>query len=63
MPANPPDLAMKPPAPMQYPGPANDIGMQGQSEIMDSMSQNGLPQGSSHQADQLPEIEDDVFNR
>jgi len=48
---------------MQFPGATNDIGLQAQPEMMDGISQNGLPQGPSHQADQMPEIEDAAFNR
>jgi hypothetical protein len=52
---------MKPADPAPF---AHDVGLQPQSEpLMDGLSQNGLPQGQSHQADQLPEIEDAVFNR
>ncbi|KAK4130944.1 hypothetical protein BT67DRAFT_409669 [Trichocladium antarcticum] len=62
------DLALKPAAPMQspmqYSGSANDISLQGQAEpIMVGLSQHGLPPGSSHQAEQLPEIEDAAFDR
>ncbi|KAK4153067.1 glucose transport transcription regulator RGT1 [Chaetomidium leptoderma] len=60
---DPADLSIKPATPMQFPGPTNDMNLQGQPEMMDGISQNGLPQGSSHQADQLPEIEDEAFNR
>jgi hypothetical protein len=61
--ANQTELAIKPAAPMQFPGATNDIGLQAQPEMMDGISQNGLPQGPSHQADQMPEIEDAAFNR
>jgi hypothetical protein len=66
--ATPHDLAPKPAAPMQspmqFPGAANDVGLQGQPEpIMAGLSQNGLPHGSSHQTEQLPEIEDAAFDR
>lgn len=61
---NPNELAMKPVTLMPFPGGANEAGLQAQPEpIMDGMSQNGLPQGSSHQTDQLPEIEDAIFDR
>jgi hypothetical protein len=56
-------LTAKPALVTQFPGAPNDIGVQGQSEVMDGISQNGLHQGPSHQADQLPEIEDAAFNR
>lgn len=61
--ANQTELAIKPAAPMQFQGPTSDIGLQAQPEMMDGISQNGLPQGSSHQTDQMPEIEDAAFNR
>lgn len=57
------ELGIKPAAPMPFPGAANEIGLQPQAEMMEGISQNGLPQGSSHQGDQMPEIEDAVFNR
>ncbi|KAH6842787.1 hypothetical protein B0I37DRAFT_203708 [Chaetomium sp. MPI-CAGE-AT-0009] len=63
MPENSTDLTLKHIAPLSYPTSTNDLGLQGQPDMMDTMSQNDLPQGSSHQADQLPEIEDAVFNR
>ncbi|KAK3292510.1 uncharacterized protein B0H64DRAFT_229828 [Chaetomium fimeti] len=63
MPGNSTDLALKPAAPLPYPAPTNDLGLQGQPDMMETMSQSDLPQEPSHQADQLPEIEDAVFNR
>ncbi|KAL2171235.1 hypothetical protein VTG60DRAFT_3341 [Thermothelomyces hinnuleus] len=63
VPPNPPDLAMKQATPIQFPGAAGDVSPEGQPEMMDGISQNGLPPGSSHQAEQLPEIDDAVFNR
>jgi hypothetical protein len=63
LPGNSTDLALKPTAPLSYPASTNDISLQGQPDMMANMAQVGLPQGSSHQADQLPEIDDVVFNR
>ncbi|KAK4249709.1 hypothetical protein C7999DRAFT_39194 [Corynascus novoguineensis] len=63
IPPNPPDLAMKQAPPVQYPAASGDMSPHGQPEMMDGISQNGLPQGSSHQVEQLPEIDDSVFNR
>ncbi len=57
------ELGIKPAAPVPFPGAADEIGLQPQPEMMEGISQNGLPQGSSHQGDQMPEIEDAVFNR
>ncbi len=57
------ELAIKPAGPMQFPGPTNDIGLQSQPDMMDGIAQNGLPQGPSHQPDQMPEIEDATFNQ
>ncbi|KAL2128362.1 hypothetical protein VTI74DRAFT_9279 [Chaetomium olivicolor] len=60
---NPSDLALRPLPPMQFTGESNDGGLPAQTETMDGISQNGLPQGSAHHAEHLPEIEDAVFNR
>jgi hypothetical protein len=59
----PADLSVKSAMPTQFPGAPNDIGLQGQSEMIDGISQNGLHQGPSHQTDQLPEIGDAAFHR
>lgn len=63
VPPNPPDLAMRQAAPIQFPGATGDVSPEGQPEMMDGISQDGLPPVSSHQVDQLPEIQDAVFNR
>jgi len=42
---------------------AADIGLQAQPDLMDGIAQNGLPQAPSNQADEMPEIEDEAFNR
>ncbi len=57
------ELGIKPAPPAPFPGATDEIGLQPQPEMMEGISQNGLPQGSSHQGDQMPEIEDAVFNR
>ena len=63
MPGNSTDHALKTTAPLPYPASTNDMSLQGQPDMMATMAQVSLPQGSSHQADQLPEIDDVVFNR
>ncbi|KAK4234471.1 glucose transport transcription regulator RGT1 [Achaetomium macrosporum] len=60
---NPNDLAPRPLVAIQIPGGTNNVGVQGQSEMMDGMSHNELPQASVQPADQLPEIEDAAFNK
>ncbi|KAL2259910.1 hypothetical protein VTK26DRAFT_6255 [Humicola hyalothermophila] len=64
-PANPSDLSPRPAALMHFPaGPSDDgIGQSQPDSVMAGISQNGLPQGSSQQTDQLPEIEDAAFDR
>lgn len=63
-PPNPNDLAVKSAAPISFHRGVSQAGLQTQSEaMMDGISQNGLAHGSSHQAEELPEIEDAVFNR
>jgi hypothetical protein len=57
------ELATKPAGSMQFSGPTNDIGVQPQPEMMEGITQNGLPQVPPHPADQMPEIEDAAFNR
>ncbi|KAL2162235.1 hypothetical protein VTH06DRAFT_7148 [Thermothelomyces fergusii] len=63
VPPNPPDLAMKQATAMPFSGATGDVSPEGQPEMMDGISQNGLPSGPSHQAEQLPEIDDAVFSR
>lgn len=61
---NPNDLAVKPTAPVQFPGSATDAGMPSQPDtIMGGTSQNGLSHNSSQQAEQLPELDDAAFDR
>lgn len=60
---DPAELAIKPAEPMQFPVQAADIGLQAQPDLMDGIAQNGLPQAPSNQADEMPEIEDEAFNR
>lgn len=61
---NPNDLSLRAIAPMPSFSVSGDAVLQSQPDaLMDGVTHNGLPQGSSHQSDQLPEIEDHVFNR
>ncbi|KAK4230194.1 glucose transport transcription regulator RGT1 [Podospora fimiseda] len=61
---NPNDLALRAIAPMPSFGVPGDVGLQPQPDgMMDGVTQNGIPQGASHQPEQLLEIEDNVFNR
>ncbi|KAK4162868.1 glucose transport transcription regulator RGT1 [Cladorrhinum sp. PSN259] len=61
---NPNDIALRPIAPMPPFGIPNHVNLHTQPDpIMDGIPQSGIPQAASHQPDQLPEIEDDVFNR
>ncbi|KAK4100492.1 hypothetical protein N658DRAFT_472962 [Parathielavia hyrcaniae] len=62
-PGVPADLAVKPALPVQFSGASNDIGLQGQSDMMDGIPHNGQHQGPSHPADQPSEIDDTAFNR
>ncbi|KAH6617058.1 hypothetical protein F5144DRAFT_596152 [Chaetomium tenue] len=63
VPGNSTDLALKPTAPLTYSASTNDMNLQGQPDMMDTMAHDGLPQASSNQADQLPEIDDVAFDR
>jgi hypothetical protein len=59
---DPANLAPIPMAPPEYAGSTNDMNLQGQAEIMDRSSPNGLGQGPAHQAGQVPpEVTDTMF--
>ncbi|KAK3995306.1 glucose transport transcription regulator RGT1 [Cladorrhinum sp. PSN332] len=61
---SPNELALRAIAPMPPFGVSNDVNLQPQPDgMMDGVAQNGMSQGASHQPDQLPEIDDGLFNR